>query len=121
KLSGTYQSACTARDTMPAEVRKVPIEVIDSLSVSGGMALSIRQAVNEAKEGSSLDEIKNHLVERFSRTHIFAVLDTLEYLKRGGRIGAARALLGNMLSVKPILAVKDGQVVPVEQPRTRNK
>jgi DegV family protein with EDD domain len=121
KLSGTYQSACTARDTMPEEARKVPIEVIDSLSVSGGMALSIRKAAAEAKQGLSLEEIKSHLVECLSRTHIFAVLDTLEYLKRGGRIGAARAFLGNMLSVKPILAVKDGQVAPVEQPRTRNK
>jgi DegV family protein with EDD domain len=121
KLSGTYQSACTARDTMPEDIRKVPIEVIDSLSISGGMALSIRKAADEAKQGLSLEEIKHHLVERFSRTRIFAVLDTLEYVKRGGRIGAARALLGNMLSVKPIVTLKDGEVVPVEQPRTRSK
>src|SRR5579864_8053457 len=51
KLSGTYQSACTARDTMPEDVRKVPIEVIDSLSVSSGMALSIKKAADEAKQG----------------------------------------------------------------------
>jgi DegV family protein with EDD domain len=121
KLSGTYQSACTARDTMPEEVRKVPIEVIDSLSISGGMALSIRKAASEAKDGLSLAEIKNHLIDRLSRTRIIAVLDTLEYVKRGGRIGAARALLGNMLSVKPIVSLKAGEVVPVEQPRTRSK
>ena len=121
KLSGTYQSACTARDTLPEEVRKVPIEVVDSLSVSGGMALSIRKAAAEAKDGLSLEEIKNHLIDRLSRTRIIAVLDTLEYVKRGGRIGAARALLGNMLSVKPIVALKAGEVVPVEQPRTRSK
>lgn len=121
KLSGTYQSACTARDTMPADVRKVPIEVIDSQSISGGMTLSIGKAADEAKQGLSLEEIKNHLIERLSRTRILAVLDTLEYVKRGGRIGAARALLGNMLSVKPILTLKAGEVVPVEQPRTRNK
>jgi DegV family protein with EDD domain len=121
KFSGTYQSACAARDAMPEEVRKVPIEVIDSLSISGGMAMSIRKAVDEIKQGLSLEEIKKHMLERFSRTRIFAVLDTLEYVKRGGRIGAARALLGNMLSVKPIISVKDGEVVPVEQPRTRSK
>ncbi len=121
KLSGTYQSACTARNTMPEDIRKVPIEVIDSLSISGGMALSIRKAANEAKQGLSLEEIKNHLIEHLSRTRIFAVLDTLEYVKRGGRIGAARALLGNMLSVKPIVTLKGGEVVPVEQPRTRSK
>ncbi len=121
KLSGTYQSACTARDTMPEDVRKVPIEVIDTLSISGGMAFAIRKAADEAKQGLSLAEIKNRLLERLSRTHIFTVLDTLEYVKRGGRIGAARALLGNMLSVKPIVTLKDGAVVPVEQPRTRSK
>jgi fatty acid kinase fatty acid binding subunit len=121
KLSGTYQSACTARDMMPEEVRTVPIEVIDSLSVSGGMALPIRKAADEAKQGLSLEEIKDHLIERLSRTRILAVLDTLEYVKRGGRIGAARALLGNMLSVKPIVTLKAGEVVPVEQPRTRSK
>src|SRR5436305_85119 len=93
KLSGTYQSARTARDTMPEDTRKVPIEVIDSLSISGGMAMSIRKAADEARQGLSLEEIKKRLVERLSRTHIFAVLDTLEYVKRGGRIGAARALL----------------------------
>lgn len=121
KLSGTYQSACTARDAMPEDLRTIPLEVVDSLSVSGGMALSIRKAATEAKQGLSLEEIKDHLVERLSRTHILAVLDTLEYVKRGGRIGAARALLGNMLSIKPIITLKNGEVVPVEQPRTRSK
>ena len=121
KLSGTYQSACIARNTMPENIRQVPIEVIDSLNISGGMALSIRKAADEVKQGLSLEEIKNHMIERLSRTRIFAVLDTLEYVKRGGRIGAARALLGNMLSVKPIVTLKDGEVVPVEQPRTRSK
>lgn len=121
KLSGTYQSACTARDTMPEGVRKVPIEVIDSLSISGGMSLSIRRAAQEAEQGLSLEEIKSHLLKNLSRTRFFAVLDTLEFLKRGGRIGAARALLGNMLSVKPIITLKDGEVVAVGQPRTRSK
>jgi DegV family protein with EDD domain len=121
KLSGTYQSACTARDAIPAEVRKVPIEVIDSLSISGGMAYAIKKAAEEARQGLTLAEIKNNLVDCLARTRIFAVLDTLEYVKRGGRIGAARALLGNMLSVKPIITLKNGEVVPVEQPRTRNK
>jgi len=56
-----------------------------------------------------------------ARTRILAVLDTLEFVKRGGRIGGARAMLGNMLSVKPIISLKNGEVVPVEQPRTRSK
>jgi DegV family protein with EDD domain len=121
KLSGTYQSACTARDTLPDELHSIPIEVIDSQTISGGMALAIRKAVEHIRQDQSLEEIKQKLLDQFSRTHIFAVIDTLEYLKHGGRIGAAKALLGNMLSVKPIVTLKDGVVVPLEQPRTRNK
>jgi DegV family protein with EDD domain len=75
-----------------------------------------------AEQGNSLEELKAYAEDRFSRTYILALLDTLEYLKRGGRIGSAKALLGNMLSVKPIVTLnKEGEVVPLEQPRTRSK
>jgi DegV family protein with EDD domain len=121
KLSGTYQSALNASKSLGDDVKKIPIEVIDSLSISVGMSRVILQAAKEAQQGLALDEIKEHAVDELARTHILGVLDTLEYVKRGGRIGAARAILGNMLSVKPIIALKDGEVVPVEQPRTRNK
>jgi DegV family protein with EDD domain len=121
KLSGTYQSACTARDTLPDSVRKIPIEIIDSKNISIAMSRSVMRAAQEAKEGLSLEEIKAHIFDELSRTRILCVLDTLEYVKRGGRIGGARAFLGNMLSVKPIIALKDGEVIPIEQPRTRNK
>jgi DegV family protein with EDD domain len=121
KLSGTYQSACTARNTLPEDVKKVPIEIIDSESISIGMAYALRKAVEEVQQGKALEEIKAHLIDRLKRTRILAVLDTLDFVRRGGRIGSARALLGNMLSVKPIIALKDGEVVPVEQPRTRSK
>jgi fatty acid kinase fatty acid binding subunit len=121
KLSGTYQSACTARDTLPDTVKKIPIEIIDSKNISIAMSRSIMRAAQEAKEGLGLAEIKVHIFDELARTHILAVLDTLEYVKRGGRIGGARAFLGNMLSVKPIISLKDGEVIPVEQPRTRNK
>ena len=121
KLSGTYQSACTARDTLPEDVKKVPIEIIDSYSISAGMAYALRKAVEEVQQGKTLEEVKVHLIDRLKRTRILAALDTLEFVKRGGRIGAARALLGNMLSVKPIITLKEGEVVPVEQPRTRSK
>ncbi len=121
KLSGTYQSACTARDTLPEDVRKVPIEVIDSESISAGIFLALQKAVTKIREGLSLTEIKDYVVDQFARTRILVVLDSLEYLHRGGRIGGARAFLGNMLSVKPIISLKDGAVVAVEQPRTRSK
>ncbi len=121
KLSGTYQSACTARDTLPEQMRKIPIEIIDSQSISAGMGLALHKAAQEARQGATVEQIKAHLLDQFARTRIIAVLDTLEFVKRGGRIGAARAMLGNMLSVKPIISLKDGEVIPLEQPRTRSK
>lgn len=121
KLSGTYQSARTASESLPASARQIPIEVIDSKSISVGMSRAIMQAAEEARQGQDLNAIKSHALDQLARTRILAVLDTLEYVKRGGRIGGARAMLGNMLSVKPIVGLKDGEVVPVEQPRTRSK
>jgi DegV family protein with EDD domain len=85
------------------------------------MSHAILQAAEEAKSGLGLSEIKARLLDELSRTQILAVLDTLEYVRRGGRIGGARAMLGNMLSFKPIVTLKDGEVVGVEQPRTRSK
>lgn len=121
KLSGTYQSACTARDALPADERKVPIEIVDSLSVSIGMNYAIEQAARLGSAGKSLAEVKAFVEDTLARTQILAVLDTLEYVRRGGRIGSASALLGNMLSFKPIISLKDGEVVPLERPRTRAK
>src|SRR5437588_2644135 len=121
KLSGTYQSACTARDSLPEEAKKIPIDIVDSESISLAMGVPIMQAAEEAGQGLSLEAIKAHLLDRLSRTRLLFVLDTLEYLKRGGRIGGARALLGNMLSVKPVLTLKNGEVVALERPRTRSK
>lgn len=121
KLSGTYQSACTARDSLPNHARNIPIEVVDSESISVGMSHAILQAAREARAGVGLAEIKAHVLDSLARTRILAVLDTLEFVKRGGRIGGARAMLGNMLSVKPIISLKHGEVVPIEQPRTRSK
>lgn len=121
KLSGTYQSAYTARDSLPEQLKKIPIDVVDSKNISVSMSVPILRAAKEARDGLGLQEIKSHLLDTLSRTRILAVLDTLEYLKRGGRIGGATAFLGNMLSVKPIVSLKDGEVVPVERPRTRSK
>lgn len=120
-LSGTYQSACTGRDLLPEESRKIPIEVIDSQTISAGIAMGLRHAAAKVKQGVEATEIITELKDQFARTRIIAILDTLEYVKRGGRIGTARALLGNMLSVKPIITLKEGTVVPLEQPRTRSK
>ncbi|HEY6409568.1 MAG TPA: DegV family protein [Ktedonobacteraceae bacterium] len=121
KLSGTFQSACNGRDALPDEMKKIPIEMVDSGIVSLGIGVPIMHAAEEARQGLTLAEIKARLLDRIARLRIMFVLDTLEYLKRGGRIGGARALLGNILSVKPILSFKNGEIVPLEQPRTRTK
>jgi DegV family protein with EDD domain len=121
KLSGTYQSACIARDLLPDTVKRIPIEIIDSQSMSVGMSRAILRAAEAAQQGKNMEELKALLVDEIARTRILAVLDTLEFLKRGGRIGSAKALLGNMLGMKPILSLRDGVVVPLEQPRTRSK
>ncbi len=121
KLSGTYQSACNGRDALPDALKHVPIVMIDSESVSLGMGVPIMLAAEEAQQGQKREEIEARLRDRLARVRILCTLDTLEYLRRGGRIGAAKALLGNMLSMKPILTFKEGIIVPVEQPRTRNK
>ncbi|HVB60239.1 MAG TPA: DegV family protein [Ktedonobacteraceae bacterium] len=121
KLSGTYQSACNGRDALPEAMKLVPIVVVDSESVSLGFGIPAMMAAEEARQGQSLAEIEARLRDRLARGRILCTPATLEYLHRGGRIGAAKTLLGNMLSVKPILTFKDGIVVPVEQPRTRSK
>ncbi|HET8913965.1 MAG TPA: DegV family protein [Ktedonobacteraceae bacterium] len=121
KLSGTYQSARTASESLTDEERRVPIEVIDSENISAAMSMAVLRASVEARDGLGLEELKTNLLDRLNRTHLLAVLDTLEYVKRGGRIGAASAVLGNMLSVKPIISLKEGEVVTVERPRTRGK
>lgn len=120
-LSGTYQSACAAREMVAEAGSAVPIEVIDSLSISVGMSRAILHAAEAARQGKSLEELKAQVADELARTRILAVLDTLEFLKRGGRIGGARAMLGNMLSVKPIVSLREGVVVALEQPRTRSK
>ena len=120
-LSGTYQSACTARDSLPEGTRSVPIEIIDSLSISVGVHHALAEAARLASEGKDLAEIKASTEDILARSSILAVLDTLEYVRRSGRIGGASAMLGNMLSFKPIVSLKDGAVVPIERPRTRSK
>lgn len=120
KLSATYGNAVQAAKTVSAETG-VPIEVIDSGTVSGGFGMPAEIVAYEAKQGASLEQVKAHAQAMLSHIRLYAALDTLEYLKRGGRIGNARALLGSLLNVKPLIEVREGQVLPVENVRTRSK
>jgi DegV family protein with EDD domain len=118
KLSATGESAQAAARAV-ADV--VPVKVVDSLSVSLGHGMMAVQGARRAEAGGTLDEIVAMAEDMARRTKIFATLDTLEYLKRGGRIGAAQALLGSILSIKPCIEVVDGKVEPGPKQRTRSR
>lgn len=118
KLSATGESAQAAARAV-ADV--VPVKVVDSLSVSLGHGVMAVQGARRAEAGATLDEIATMAEDMARRTKIFATLDTLEYLKRGGRIGAAQALLGSILSIKPCIEVVDGKVEPGPKQRTRSR
>lgn len=117
-LSGTYSVSRTAADEVSAATG-VPIEVIDTRQVSAGFGLPAEIVAAEARDGASLAQLKSHAEQLLSRIHLVAVLDTLAYLQRGGRIGKSSALLGTLLNIKPLLEVKGGEVLPLDKPRTR--
>ena len=118
KLSGTCNSALMAKDMLEGEC---PVEVVDSETLTMSLGLIVIAAAEMAKAGESMDKIVEWVKQAIPKTYLFFLLDTLEYLKKGGRIGKAKALLGSILSVKPMLTMKDGELVPAGQARTRAK
>ena len=117
KLSATYNNACQAAKQLSDQ--GAHIEVLDSLSVSFGLTFMASAAARAARNGAGFEEIRKIVDQMIPRTHVFVVLDTLEYVRRGGRIGRARAFLGAMLKVKPILSFQEGEVHPEERVRTK--
>jgi DegV family protein with EDD domain len=118
RLSATMQAAQVAANAVRDDC---PIVVIDSATVSMGLGALCLTAARRAADGAKLEEIVEDVLSRRDRTRLFGALDTLEYLKRGGRIGNARALLGSMLSIKPIVEVHEGAVEEAGKVRTRSK
>ena len=116
KLSGTYESALNAKGLVEKECR---IEVIDSLTVAMGLGLIVIAVAKAAQAGANLDEVADLVRRAMPRSHLVVYFDTLKYLAKGGRIGKAQGLLGAMLSVKPILTVKDGEMSPVTRLRSQ--
>ena len=116
KLSGTCNSAIQARDMVG---EKCPIEVIDSEKVAMGLGLIVIAAANANREGAKLDDLVKLVGSAMPRSHLMVYFDTLKYLSKGGRIGKAQGLLGSMLSIKPILTVKDGEMAPVTRLRSQ--
>jgi DegV family protein with EDD domain len=119
KLSGTLQSAAHGRESLPH--RKEKVEIVDSLSTSMALGFQVLAAARAAQQGASLAECKSLAEEVRAHTGIYFVVDTLEFLHRGGRIGGAQRLLGTALNLKPILAVLNGKVEAVERIRTKGK
>ena len=117
ELSGTWDSARLAA----AEVGAGSIRVVDSRSAAMGLGFAVLAAAEAAAKGGSREEVYAAAVGTAERTTTLFYVDTLEHLRRGGRIGAAQALLGTALSVKPILHVREGRIVPLEKVRTVSK
>ncbi len=115
-LSATMQSARTAAESLDADVR-----VVDSRSITAGLGTIVIGAAQLAADGADPDTILDAIDSMIGRTRIFGALDTLDNLKKGGRIGSAQAMLGTMLSIKPIIDISSGEVEEASKQRTRRK
>jgi DegV family protein with EDD domain len=118
KISGTYQIAVTAAAAVKGIV---DVRVVDTQACTIAQATIVREAARVAGDGRSADEVVAAVENLRSRVHLFGALDTLDNLKKGGRIGAAGAFFGSLLSVKPIVGLVDGEVKAVARARTRSK
>ena len=116
-VSGTVRSAVTARSDFPGR----DIRVIDTRTIAGPLASIVLEADRLAKAGASADEVEAQVRSMMPRARIYFLVDTLDYLRRGGRIGGAQALLGSILQVKPILTFTDGRIDQFEKERTKKR
>ncbi len=119
KLSGTMESAIQAREMLPKAGTK--IVVLDSNSTSMAMGFHVLTAARAAQAGANLAECLKLAEEARKHTGVYFVVDTLEFLRRGGRIGGAQAMLGSALNLKPLLELRDGRIESIEKVRTKGK
>lgn len=117
-LSATNQSAVLGSEAL---TDKLPVRVVDTKAVSMAQGLLVIDVAERAATGADLDELVAHAESLVSKVGVVAMLDTLEHLIKGGRVGGARALLGQVLSIKPLLELKDGVVAEAGRQRTRSK
>jgi DegV family protein with EDD domain len=118
KLSATYKAAVDGKELRKSKCR---LEIIDSLSAMVGLGLIVISAAKAAKAGASLDEVIDVVRSSMGRVDFRLAFDTLEYLRKGGRIGTAQAFLGSVLKVNPILTIRDGLTEGVTRVRCRAK
>ena len=115
-LSATFTSASAAAESVKDDI---PVRVVDSRTASLGEGLITLAAAEAAESGAGLEQVEAAAETAANRTKVYAALDTLEFLKKGGRIGGAQAFLGSLLSIKPIIEVGNGGVEPESKQRTR--
>jgi DegV family protein with EDD domain len=115
-MSGTHQSAVIASRDAP-----LPIRVVDSRTLGMALGYAVVAAAERAAAGASLDDVAAAAEARARASFVFFYVDTLEHLRRGGRIGAAQALLGSALMVKPLLHLVDGRIAPLDKVRTSSR
>ena len=116
-LSGTYQSALLAA----SDYDRVPVRVIDSRAVSMAQGLIAIELAERAAAGIDLDELVAHAQAMIPKVGVIAMLDTLEHLQKGGRVGGAKALIGQVLSIKPLLKLENGIVTEAGRQRTTSR
>ena len=114
-LSGTYQSACLAAQKYPN------VRVVDSQSISIGTGVLAEYACSCAEKGMELDELARHLTVKREEIGLIAMVDTLKYLRKGGRISGAAAVAGEVLNIKPVITIKDGKVAILGKARGSRK
>ncbi len=117
ELSGTLNSALMAASNLP----ELPIEIIDARAASMQLGLTVLAAARAAAAGEDLETVAGAARALVGRANVYFIVDTLEYLHRGGRIGRASRLVGTALNLKPVLSICDGVVTPVTKVRTRRK
>ncbi len=117
-ISGTYQSAQTAKELCDA---KEKISVIDSQTTAGNLKALVEIAVSMASEGKGLQEIVSHIEDQKNKSGVRLTVSTLDYLKKGGRLSGTGAFIGKLLNIKPVLGLIDGTVQPVSKARGMKK
>ena len=117
KLSGTLDSAYSAKDMLPG----IQIEIVDSMSTSMGLGWIALASAKAAEQGKPFEQVVKLAKSLVPKSRMIFVVDTLEYLHKGGRIGGAKRLMGTVLSVKPLLHLQDGRIEPLASPRTKQK
>jgi len=116
-LSGTISSATQAKKLLP----DATIEIVNSKTLAMALGFHVLAAAKAANQGASLAECKQIAEDARERSGVIFVLDTLEFLHRGGRIGASKRFMGSLLNVKPILTIEDGLIIPLDSVRTQKK